>query len=296
MIPNPMIPNPKIPDPEIPDPVPIPCSQIPEDRSPPSSPLHFSSGTREVWMAMRNQQVVEDCGFVTGTATLHPVSHRTGRDQHPVYLGSDGSLLLWKRCLRGGWFGTLVRDRHWSCQRFLREMELTTRARSLGIPTSDVIAVAATPAGIGHRVEMLVRLESDVETLLDTLADETRSDLTRRQVLRAVAETIRTFHEAGFLHGDLNLMNILVQQVPETPPRAILVDLDPGGLGPAADRLGNLKRLVRSYRKSIRGQIPPLRHGEGIRFLHQVTGADQALLRRVVRASQDLLPQSEWRR
>ncbi len=281
----------------IPNPIPVPSSRIPEDRSHPSSPLHISSGTREVWFSSRDQQVVEDCGFVTGAATLHPESHRTGRQQHPVYLGSDGSLLLWKKCLRGGWLGTLVHDRHWSYQRFLREMELTARARSLGIATSDVIAIAATPAGIGHRVEMLVRLENDVETLLDTLADETRSDLNRRQVLEAVADTIRDFHEAGFLHGDLNLMNILIQQLPEKPPRAILVDLDPGGLDRASDRLGNLKRLVRSYRKSLRGRrIPPLRHGEGIRFLHRVTAADQGLLRNVVSASQELLPHSEWRR
>jgi len=77
---------------------------------------------------------------------------------------------------------------------------------------------------------------------------------------------------------------------------AILVDLDPGGLGPVADRLANLTRLVRSYRKSRCNQIPALQPGEGFRFMYGVTGGKRQLLKRLLKKARQLLDPEEWKR
>ncbi|MDE0960769.1 MAG: hypothetical protein OSB09_08315 [Planctomycetota bacterium] len=278
------------------DPRPTPNMHLPADPAQASQPLRFESGSRTVWIVPSEVELVRDCGFLGAIATQHPEDYRNGRERHPVYRGTDGSLLLWKRCLRGGWLSHFISTRHFGCARFLREMEMSEQTRVLGIATSNVLAVASTSAGIGQRVEMLIRLERDVQTLKQYLEDPIQSDSQRRAVLEATADTIRVFHQAGFLHGDLNLMNILIQQQNGESPRAILVDLDPGGLGPLSDRHSNLTRLIRSYRKSILLNTPPLRLGEGIRFIHRVTGSDRDRMKSLITASQRCLPRSQWSR
>lgn len=278
------------------DPTPTPSIPVPAKGTRVTPPVRFESAQRTVWVLPSEVEQVRDCGFLGGIATIHPEQHRSGREPHPVYRGTDGSLLLWKRCLRGGWLSHFISTLHLSCARFLREMEMGEETRVLGIPTSNVIAVASTAGVIGQRVEMLVRLENDVQTLKQFLEDQMPSDRQRRAVLKATAETILKFHQAGFLHGDLNLMNILIQQREGECPRAILVDLDPGGLAPLANRHSNLTRLIRSYRKSIGLNTPPLRIGEAIRFIHGVTGADRDRMRSLITASQQYLPRSRWRR
>ena len=91
-------------------------------------------------------------------------------------------------------------------------------------------------------------------------------------------------------------MNILIQKEDTGTYRTILVDLDPGGLGPVTDRLANLTRLVRSYRKSRCNQIPTLQPGEGFRFMHGVTGGKRQLLKRLLEKTRQLLDSEEWKR
>ena len=254
------------------------------------------SGARTVWWLSNRTEEVQASGFISGDPALSLEGHRGGRTDHPVYRDSHGALLMWKKCLRGGYLAHLVRDRHWRPQRFIQEMENCHNILQQGIPTSQILAVAATPAGIGYRVEMLIQLEVGVRTLLDLLGDQSLSANQRQQILKTTADTIHDFHEKGWLHGDLNLMNILIQKNEAATYRAILVDLDPGGLGPAANRLSNLTRLVRSYRRSRRHQTPALLPGEGFRFLHRVTGGNRDLLVPLIKKIRKLLSPEEWKR
>ncbi len=257
------------------DPEPVPAPHPAPSQQPAKSVAQLAVGNRKIHLVDGNLQTVQQVGFDTGTARGEPTEYRQGRDRFPVYRANDGSLLLWKRCLRGGWLSRINHDIHLSSRRFIEEMELASRVRSCGIATSDVLAVASTPAFPGVRVEMLIRLEIGVVTLLDFLGDTSNSATARIGILDEVGSTICRFHDAGFLHGDLNLMNILIDPV---TPRAILVDLDPGGAGRIGDRLGNLQRLMRSMRKSQLAGLLSFEEEECHLFLQAVTGGDQGLL------------------
>jgi len=256
------------------DPEPVPTSDPSPSHRPAKPVAQLAVGKRRIHLVDGNLHSVQQVGFDTGTPCGEPTEYRQGRDRFPVYRVNDGSLLLWKRCLRGGWLSRINHDIHLSSRRFIEEMELATRVRNCGIATSDVMAVATTPAFPGVRVEMLIRLETGVVTLLEFLGDTSNSDAARMRVLDEVAGTICRFHDAGFLHGDLNLMNILIDGA---APRAILVDLDPGGAGRIGNRLGNLQRLMRSMRKSQRAGLLSFEENECHRFLQTVTGGDQDL-------------------
>ncbi|NRA76384.1 MAG: hypothetical protein HRU16_10625 [Planctomycetes bacterium] len=253
-------------------------------------------GPRTTWWLCSRTDEVESSGFIQGAATLPLEGYRRGRTEHPVYRHTSGSLLMWKSCLRGGWLSHVVRDRHLRPERFVREMEMCESLNQQGIPTSQILAIAATSAGIGFRIEMLICLEVEADTLLEVLGDRSLSGSERQKILATTASAIHHFHEQGWLHGDLNLMNILIQKTGTETYRAILVDLDPGGLDPVSNRLGNLVRLVRSYRKCRREQIPPLHPGEGFRFMYGVTGGNRQLLKQLLEKTQHLLDSEEWRR
>ncbi|MGE4619800.1 MAG: lipopolysaccharide kinase InaA family protein [Planctomycetota bacterium] len=254
------------------------------------------SGARTTWSLPSSQKTVLASGFVDGNSEFPSAGQRSGRTEHPVYRTQNNELLMWKKCLRGGLLSHLIHDRHLRPARFIQEMEMCQRVNQHGIPTSQILAVAATSAGIGYRIEMLVRLEIGVRTLLEILADTTVSPNERRQILDATANTIHQFHEQGWLHGDLNLMNILVQKSDTEKYRIVLVDLDPGGLSPTTDRLGNLTRLVRSYRKSRIDKIAALNHGEGFRFLYQASGGNRQLLVSLIEKTRQLLNREDFNR
>lgn len=264
--------------------------------TPPTATEKKEIGARTVWWLPCHGAKVEASGFVTGEPTLSLEGHREGRTKHPVYLDDQGSLLMWKRCLRGGWLSHLIKDRHWNPMRFVTEMKLCQQVNQSGIPTSKILAVAASRAGIGFRVELLIELETGVQTLLELLGDPAVSSEQRQLFLDSTSDTIRDFHEHGWLHGDLNLMNVLLQKTGEEEYKAFLVDLDPGGLGPAANRLSNLTRLVRSYRKSRTLGTPSLFPGEGFRFLHRVTGGNRQLLGELLERSRKILNREDWKR
>lgn len=276
------------------DPVSPPETTVPEPTI--DAPQVQRCGSRTTWWLSSRTAEVESSGFIQGEVNLPLEGYRSGRTEHPVYLHSSGALLMWKSCLRGGWLARIIRNRHWRPKRFIQEMEMCNCINQQGIPTSQIIAVAATSAGIGFKVEMLICLEREVDTLLDLLADRSLSASERQKFLKTTASTIHQFHEQGWLHGDLNLMNILIQKEDTGTYRTILVDLDPGGLGPVTDRLANLTRLVRSYRKSRCNQIPTLQPGEGFRFMHGVTGGKRQLLKRLLEKTRQLLDSEEWKR
>jgi 3-deoxy-D-manno-octulosonic acid kinase len=79
---------------------------------------------------------------------------------------------------------------------------------------------------------------------------------TRDATWRAVGRLVRSLHDAGWVHPDLQLRNVLVGG---TPPRAWLLDVescrDAAG---AAARRRNLERFYRSWAKWNRLRGPRL--------------------------------------
>jgi tRNA A-37 threonylcarbamoyl transferase component Bud32 len=73
----------------------------------------------------------------------------------------------------------------------------------------------------------------------------------RRRLARAVADAVARMHDAGILHADLNLRNLLVRETAGAP-EVFVIDFDRARVHPELsldERLGNLFRLDRSAQK-----------------------------------------------
>ena len=198
---------------------------------------------------------------------------------------------MWKSCLRGGWLARFNRRTYFSIGRFFKELILSDQLQRSEIAASKILAFSATRRGLGYQVDQLIQLEDHVISVHDLLADKQCAP--QREQVRRTGELIYRFHEAGFLHGDLNLMNIMVNEKSETPAHALLVDLDPGGIPPGTDRMGNLARLARSYSKVVTRGGCPLSSGDRFRFLYHATGGDRNQLREALIRCNSILPETE---
>ncbi len=148
--------------------------------------------------------------------------------------------------------------------------------------------------GLGFEVAQIIQLEENVISISDLLGIN-KTPPARTQI-RSTGELIHRFHSAGFLHGDLNLMNIMVNADAKAPVKSLLVDLDPGSVPPGANRTGNLARLARSYAKILNKGGSRLTAGDRFRFLYCATGGDRNLMKAALKQCLPFLPESEHSR
>ncbi len=252
--------------------------------------IHRDQG-RTVYYFGDSQPILEKLGFLSGKPSAPATEHLPGRTQHPVYSISNSEKYMWKLCRRGGFLSRFNRKTYFSTRRFVEELILSDRLHRSGIPSSRVLAFSATRMGLGFEVAQIIQLEENVVSISDLLGIE-KSPPARPQV-RSTGELIHRFHSAGFLHGDLNLMNIMVNADPSAPVKSLLVDLDPGSVPPGANRTGNLARLARSYAKIIDKGGTRLTAGDRFRFLYCATGGDRTLLKAALKQCLPHLPERE---
>ena len=238
--------------------------------------------------------ILEKLGFMSGKPSTPATEHLPGRTQHPVYSISNSEKYMWKLCRRGGFLSRFNRKTYFSTRRFVEELVLSDRLHRSGIPSSRVLAFSATRLGLGFEVAQIIQLEENVISISDLLGIK-KTPPSQTQV-RSTGELIHRFHSAGFLHGDLNLMNIMVNADAKTPVKSLLVDLDPGSVPPGANRTGNLARLARSYAKIIDKGGTRLTAGDRFRFLYCATGGDRNLMKAVLKQCLPILPESEHSR
>ena len=186
--------------------------------------------------------------------------------------------------------GPLLGDRHLGVKRFLSELEMGRRAKQQGIAVAETLALAIEGSRGGwKRVEMLTRLVSGARDLEQALLDSLDGQPLQR-LLRAVADELRRFHGLGFVHGDLNLKNILWHSDPTDPAQACavtLIDLDPGSLTVWASAFKPLtaspeKNLLRLFRSYVKGELRgrwQLRAVDLYRFLHCYFWGDRSSTR-----------------
>lgn len=254
----------------------------------PATPTGFvlrEVGDRRVYMAADWVVALEQLGFADGEASAQPLGALGGRVPHPVYRlpGTDESV-LWKHCQRGGFMQHVLADRYRSTARFLRELVLCREARARGVRVADTIGLAIehTPAGF-KRVEMVTRMVDDARDLADALAVAALSAEDRRQLLRAIGTELRRFHGHGFLHGDLNVKNILWRAAGRDAAggyEVYLIDIDPRDERLPGQSPGhNLLRLYRSYFKGERRGDWQLSLTDLYGFLDAYFGSDRAAAR-----------------
>ena len=181
------------------------------------------------------------------------------------------AVLRWYR--RGGALRRLLRDRYFGWRpRPIIELVLTEEARRRGVATADVLGVRVDRLGFGfYRGVIVTRAIENALTLAEVLQRPLPAH-ERAAVLDAVAAAIRTMHERGVHHRDLNVANVLI----------------------ARDRGGVIVHLIDFDRAQVRREVP--RHVRR-RALHRLDRSLAKLNRAgtvVSKAERDAVERAYW--
>jgi 3-deoxy-D-manno-octulosonic acid kinase len=170
----------------------------------------------------------------------------TGRGAaYGVTLGGIPAVVRHAR--RGGLFGPLLGDRYVGAPRHERELAWSRRLADAGIPTPPFLAGITYAAGLTHRADVATERVPGRDLARLFFGDVPAAPEARDATLRAVGRLVRSLHDAGWVHPDLQLRNVLVGG---TPPRAWLLDVDTCRTAAGAEaRRRNLERFYRSWAK-----------------------------------------------
>jgi len=184
-----------------------------------------------------------------------------------------------KRALHGGLLGPLLGGLYLGRRRALDQLRASVRLTQAGVPTPEILAVGSRRvAGIFH-AQAIVSREIPGARNLHGLAGERLSAARRREILDRTACVLRDMHDAGFVHADLNLANLVWGGAP-AGETLFVVDLERGRFARpirAGSRIRALARLVRSCEKWVAGP-QRLTRREEVRFLLGYARGDRALL------------------
>jgi tRNA A-37 threonylcarbamoyl transferase component Bud32 len=210
-----------------------------------------------------------------------------GRSTHRR-LDTERPTVRLRPCVRGGALSRVLRDRFLGPGRPFRELHRwqTLAARGVALPT-PVLAVSRRRGLFWHSAFGSV----DHDGALDGAAWLARapSDRERRAACVALGRALRRLHDAGAVHGDLQIRNVLLERVTEGAGsgdtlRCLLIDLDATRIGSRVaprDRVRELLRLDRSLEKEGFAALLDRRH-RAIAF-GSYCGDDRALRRAMLR-------------
>jgi len=212
-------------------------------------------------------------------AIVAPLPGRTSRQQgrpsawewRPSWYRGPG--LVVRRYVHGGAIGPALGGVFLGSARMRRELAIVLHALRHGVPTAPPVAVRIErvlgPFTTGYWVSEKV---PGARNLLDICREaEAGASLPspwRCRASAAIARTVGAMHDAGIVHADLNLKNILLRDSVDGP-EAFVIDFDGARLMrqvPLRARMRNLLRLERSVLKwtASRTVIGP---HERVRFL-----------------------------
>ncbi len=182
----------------------------------------------------------------------------------------DGGHAVFRRYRRGGLFRWLTRDRLFDERRPFAELCVTETARAAGVPTVEVLAVRVDPAGPGlWRGEIATRELPEAPDLVTWLTgDDAPTGRARRDAIVSIGRAVRRMHDAGIVHADLHVKNVLLRRDPD--PTAFVIDFDRARVETPLHhdaRLANLRRLDRSTVKFNLCVRPAISRADRVRFL-----------------------------
>ncbi len=231
----------------------------------------------------------------------HGGANRQGRGELiPMSLaGASGERALVRRCLRGGLLGRLLKDLYLGGKspRPLRELEVSQYARSQGIPTPEILAVAIERVGpFFYRGAVVVREISpgsdlQAELLAIGCNGPPSQMLRKRRLISLLGELVAKMHAAGIWHADLHLKNVLAADE-GGEPKLHLLDLDAASVRNPLPDLGarmNLLRLYRSVEKVNRINTIITRT-DRLRFARAYAAESSQSVRRLMERINRLLP------
>lgn len=173
-----------------------------------------------------------------------------GRGPAFVMGALDGQHWVVRRYRRGGAVARLLGDRYLALgtPRPVGELRVSAAARARGVATPQVTAAAVYGHGPFYRGEIATRYLADSRDLAAVLFGDDHLAV-KQEAARAAGRLVRHAHEAGLIHADLNVKNVLLTG---SPPTAWLLDLDRSRLVEEVSpphRLAMLARLERSMAK-----------------------------------------------
>ena len=217
----------------------------------------------ELWVRAADEDWLRDAGIeeVERPEQLQGarVLSRRGRGASILVEGA-GRTLIAKTLRHGGGLGSVLGECFLGASRLhgVRRIIDALRARAVSTPAVGFLRV--------HRRLGRCRLEVATEYLagtrdLDSYLGSSPEPPGRRDVLCSTGKLLAGMHEAGVLHADLNLRNILVLADGSTS----IIDLEGSHLGSGSrgprERVGNWARL---YRSLCKREHWPARTPEGL--------------------------------
>jgi 3-deoxy-D-manno-octulosonic acid kinase len=174
-----------------------------------------------------------------------------------VTLGGRSAVVRHAR--HGGLLAPLLGDLFWGAPRFYREAALSRTLAERRVRTPAVLAAVRYRAGPFHRADVVTAAVEGADLVELFFGETPPSGAAREAVLDALGALVRRLHDAGFVHPDLQLRNLLVRDAAGAEPEAWLLDVDtcrPMRADGDAERARNLDRLYRSWAKwnRLRGE------------------------------------------
>jgi len=216
--------------------------------------------------------------LLSGPGTRHAVP---GSGRGPIVRFTlAGRSAVGKRFLHGGLIGHLLGGLYLGGSRAIDQVRAAARLQGAGVPTPEVLAGGSRRAAWLFRAQAIVTRELAGAQNLFELAQTRTVPCHRREILAKCADVLQAMHEAGFLHADLNVTNLVLERGPDGETMHVL-DLDRGSFVAALSlthRFRSLARLLRSYEKWIADRLR-LTAREEILFLRRYCRGNRELLR-----------------
>jgi hypothetical protein len=219
----------------------------------------YAASRRDVAVAVRN--AVETQGSLyrwAGRESGREVFHGRG-EAYGVALGGVPAVVRHAR--RGGVVARLSEDWFFGPPRFLREILVARALAEAGVATPEVLAGVAYAAGLGNRADVATARAEGRDLAAVLFGDAPPTGPGRATLLAAVGRLVRRLHDAGYVHPDLQLRNLLVTVGEPAGPAVMLLDVDTCrrfARTRDAKRRANLARFYRSWEKWNRRRGPRL--------------------------------------
>ena len=210
-----------------------------------------------------------------------------GRTPHPSVSLKDEKRMVVRQYSHGGLLRIFTRDLYLFGARSIRELALTEKILSRGIPTIQPIGAIHRSVLLLFYKAYLLSLEiSGAKNLIQYFQEigpyPSRERLfLKRRAIRSAGLLVHQFHEAGFFHGDLQLKNILV-----SGEQLFLIDFDRSYQKDALtadEKKKNLLRLNRSVEKWKRLGLPITRT-DRFRFFRTYAERDEEMRKTMTKA------------
>ncbi|MCP4905111.1 MAG: phosphotransferase [bacterium] len=207
-----------------------------------------------------------------------------GRSENYLLEGTTwGDSIRLRPSRRGGWLAPLLGDRFLSPKRALREFDKWLDLRSQGVSLPQPVLAMSRRRGVFWRSSLATRELPQAQDGARWLGSRP-GDAALFATGKVLARALRQFHDAGAIHGDLHLRNILFETGDSErvggAPRCWLIDLDRTRIRDRvtpADRMREWMRLARSIEK--RGLAKEISPRLRARLLRAYCDGDRSLRR-----------------